>query len=250
MRLKDFILCLWGLCMSYGTMQGQEMTYSIVDQMPYFPGCEIYADGSEEKRNCSNQEVVEYIRNALKFPDRAKIEGLEGIVYISFIVMKNGSIHQAKILKDIGGGCGAEAINVIHNMPNWEPGHLKGEPVAVQLQLPIQFQFSESIEKEAYTLRWGKLNEVYEVSRKDIRRNVTEKVQVFNEEGMSIPLSDLTFSYNKNNKVTSLRSNGHITGKMQQMVKRLKRGSLFSVIATIQKEGHFLEIDKEFIVVR
>ena len=231
--------------------QSTEMIYTVVDQMPYFQGCDNYALGSEQKRNCSNQEVVNYIRNTLSYPEQARIEGVEGIVYISFVVSKEGKVMNPKILKDIGGGCGAEAIRVIQSMPNWISGELKETKVAVELQLPIQFQFTTSNEREEYKLRWGILSEVDEVSRKDLRRNMDEIVQVFNSQGMAVDLSTLNFSCNKNNKVLSIQSSGVITPKMRKFIKKkLKKGSLFSVIATIQKNGVFMEIDKEFIVVK
>ena len=231
--------------------QSPEMIYTVVDQMPYFQNCDHYAVGSDQKRNCSNQELVNYITNTLAYPAQAKLEGIEGIVYISFVVSKDGKVVQPKILKDIGGGCGKEAIRVVQSMPNWIPGRLKETKVAVQLQLPIQFQFTTSNEKEEYKLRWGTLSEVDEVTRKDLRRNIDEVVQVFDSKGVAVDVNALNFSCNKNNKVSSIQSSGLVTSKMRKFIKKKpKKGSLFSIIATIQKNGVFMEIDKEFIVVR
>ena len=225
------------------------MAYTMVDQMPYFVGCEIYAIGSEEKRNCSNQAVVEYIANTLSYPERAKLEGAEGIVYISFVIDAAGKVIRPKILKDIGGDCGQEAIKVVRAMPHWEPGQLRGQPVAVQLKVPIHFQFTETDVTNHYIFRWGELND-YEVTRKRIRKNLTERVCIFDETGEGVELTSLTFSVNKNNKVYTAQSNGNISPQLLKMAKKLKKGSLFSVIATIQKQGQFIEIDKEFVIVK
>jgi len=231
--------------------QSAETNYTIVDQMPYFQGCDNYLIGSDEKRNCSNQEVMNYIVSTLSYPEAARLEGIEGIVYISFIVSKEGKVMSPKILKDIGGGCGTEAIRVIQSMPNWIAGELKENKVNVELQLPIQFQFSTTNEKEEYKLRWGILSEISEVSRKDLRRNSDETVQVFDSQGFVVDINTLTFSCNTRNKVQSIQSSGNITPKMRKFIKKkLKKGSLFSIIATIQKNGVFMEIDKEFVVVR
>jgi len=136
-------------------------------------------------------------------------------------------------------------------MPTWIAGELKENKVNVELQLPIQFQFSTSSESEEYKLRWGILSEVSEVSRKDLRRNLGEAVQVFNNQGYMVDISTLLFSCNKKNKILSIQSSGDITSKMRKFIrKKLKKGSLFSIIATIQKDGVFMEIDKEFMVVR
>lgn len=252
MYLNNFsCLLLFFFASIHCSAQSTEMIYTVVDQMPYFQGCDNYALGSEQKRNCSNIEVVNYITNTLIYPEQAKLEGLEGVVYISFVVSKEGEVVQPKILKDIGGGCGLEAIRVVQSMPKWIPGELKETKVAVQLQIPIQFQFSTSNEIEEYTLRWGRLSELDEVSRKEIRRNLDEVVQVFDSQGFVIGINDLVFSCNKNNRVLSIQSSGTVTAKMRKFIKRkLKKGSLFSVIATIQKDGVFMEIDKEFIVVK
>ena len=241
--LSYFILC-WEL-----PAQTSETIYTVVDQMPYFPGCEIYANGSEEKRNCSNEAVVNYIANTMTYPAIAKEKGLEGITYISFVVDTKGATTQAKILRDIGGGCGEEAIKVIRSMPLWEVGRLRETPVAVQLKLPIHFQFIDKDVSRNYSFKWGTLTP-YEVSRKELRRHLEEPIEILDIQGETVPLAALTLSYNKNNKVASVQSKGHITPQMRQFVKKMKKGSLFSVIGTIQKDGTFVEVDKEFVIVR
>jgi len=225
------------------------MIYTVVDQMPYFPGCEVFANGSEEKRNCSNDAVVAYIANTMTYPTAAKEEGLEGITYISFVIDKKGATTQAKILRDIGGGCGEEAIEVVRSMPLWEVGRLREEPVAVQLKLPIHFQFRDKDLSSNYSFRWGTLT-AYEVSRKELRRHLEEPIEILDLQGETVALASLALSYNKNNKVASVQSGGRITPQMRQFVKKMKKGSLFSVIGTIQKGGAFVEIDKEFMIVR
>ena len=248
MHTKAHLLPIFLLLYLNLQAQNPRPAYTLVDQMPYFPGCEVYALGSEEKRNCSNQAVVEYIANTLRYPERAKLEGAEGIVYISFVVNEEGKVIRPKILKDIGGDCGQEAIKVVRSMPHWEPGELRGERVAVQLKVPIHFQFTDIDLSNNYTFRWGELN-YYEVTRKAVRKNLSAPVLVFDEAGEPVSLTNLTFSVNKNSKVHTAQSNGTISSQMQKIAKKLKKGSLFSVIATIQKQGKFIEVDKEFFIV-
>ena len=104
MQLKGLFLLptLLGSFFLYG--QNRDAIYATVDQMPYFIGCEVYADGSEEKQHCSNQAVVAYISTAVSYPELAQNESIEGIVYIGFVVDEQGRITQPTILKDIGGG--------------------------------------------------------------------------------------------------------------------------------------------------
>ncbi len=249
MRLKNYALFFATLLLYLPLFaQHQGKIYVTADQMPYFQGCEVYADGSVEKQNCSNQEVVTYLANNINYPEQAKNEGIEGVVYLSFVVDESGKTINLALLKDIGGGCGEEALRVFRAMPPWHPGILHDRKVKVQLQIPVEFRFSDFESFEDYTFRWGDL-ENYEISKKELKKNLSQQAQVFDEGGSAVAISSLTFSSNKKNKTSSAQSKGHITPQMKKLVKKLKKGSLFSVIATIQKGGKFIEIDKEFLII-
>ena len=60
-------------------------------------------------------------------------------MYVTFVIEKDGSIANAKVLRDIGGGCGQEALRVVKSMPKWKPGRQHGNAVRVQFNLPISF---------------------------------------------------------------------------------------------------------------
>jgi protein TonB len=60
-------------------------------------------------------------------------------VYLTFVVEKDGSVTDVRILRGIGGGCDEEAIRVIHMMPKWNPGLQINKPVRVQFNMPIKF---------------------------------------------------------------------------------------------------------------
>ena len=62
-----------------------------------------------------------------------------GKVNVTFIVNTDGSISDVRIIRDIGGGCGDEAIRVVKNMPKWKPGVQNGKPVRVKYTMPIIF---------------------------------------------------------------------------------------------------------------
>ena len=69
----------------------------------------------------------------------AKNAGISGKVYITFVVEKDGSITDVKVLRGIGGGCDEEAVRVVQSMPRWSPGKQRGKPVRVQYNLPVRF---------------------------------------------------------------------------------------------------------------
>ena len=68
--------------------------------------------------------------------------GIEGTVYVVFVVNTDGSIQDVVILRGVGGGCDEEAVRVVKNAPAWEPGRQRGRPVRVKMRLPIRFKLS------------------------------------------------------------------------------------------------------------
>jgi protein TonB len=84
----------------------------------------------------------EYLSNNLKYPTQARRMGIEGTVFVVFVVNTDGSIQDVEILRGIGGGADEEAVRVVKNAPNWEPGKQRGRPVRVKMRLPIRFKLS------------------------------------------------------------------------------------------------------------
>lgn len=81
-----------------------------------------------------------YLKENIVYPQKARENKIEGKVYVSFIVEKDGSLSNIKVLRDIGYGCGEEAVRVMKNMTKWKPGRQKGKPVRMQYVQPITFQ--------------------------------------------------------------------------------------------------------------
>ncbi|MDX1941007.1 MAG: TonB family protein, partial [Saprospiraceae bacterium] len=82
------------------------------------------------------------------YPLEARQNGNEGTVVLSFVVEKDGSISNPKILRDIGGGCGVEALRIVQLMIDgelkWVPGKTKGKPVRTLFNLPVRFKLTEA----------------------------------------------------------------------------------------------------------
>ncbi|WP_194774372.1 energy transducer TonB [Pararhodonellum marinum] len=102
--------------------------FDVVENMPNPPG------GMEGWNN--------YLRKNLKYPTQARRMGIEGTVYVVFVVNTDGSIQDVDILRGIGGGCDEEAMRVVREAPKWEPGKQRGKPVRVKMRLPIRFKLS------------------------------------------------------------------------------------------------------------
>ncbi|MBK7853372.1 MAG: energy transducer TonB [Bacteroidetes bacterium] len=99
--------------------------FTVVEEMPTFPG-------GEEK-------LFEYLQRNIKYPPVARENGIQGRVYVTFVVDKDGKIKEAKVLRGIQGGCDEEALRVVRSMPDWKPGRQNGRNVQVQYNLPVNF---------------------------------------------------------------------------------------------------------------
>lgn len=117
--------------------------YKVVEQMPRFPGCEHFSS-NQEITTCAQQELLKFIYKNLSYPAEATENRTEGTVVITFVVEKNGSISNARIVREIGDGCGEEALRVVNLMTAqglaWIPGEQRGAPVRVQFNLPVKFK--------------------------------------------------------------------------------------------------------------
>jgi protein TonB len=78
----------------------------------------------------------------MKYPAQARRMGIEGKVFVEFVVDKDGTLTEVKTVKGIGAGCDEEAVRVIQSAPKWKPGKQRGRPVKVRMILPIIFKLS------------------------------------------------------------------------------------------------------------
>lgn len=97
-----------------------------------------------------------YIRKNVKYPEVARLIGINGRVVVTFVVDKDGTLTGVTPMNCIGAGCEAEAVNVLQNSPIWKPGIQKGKPVRVQYSIPISFDipkgavYIEALKKSDY----------------------------------------------------------------------------------------------------
>ena len=100
--------------------------FTVVEEMPSFPG-------GEAERN-------KFLAENIVYPYQASENGIQGIVYTSFIVNSDGEIADVKILRGIGGGCDEEALRVVKLMPRWKPGRQNGKTVRTLFNMPVYFK--------------------------------------------------------------------------------------------------------------
>jgi TonB family protein len=85
---------------------------------------------------------MKFLQENVKYPEEAMKNGIQGRVLIQFIVEKDGSISEAKVIKKVNELLDAEALRVIGEMPKWTPGKQKGQEVRVKFVLPVTFRLS------------------------------------------------------------------------------------------------------------
>ena len=100
----------------------------IVEEMPSYPGGE--------------RALLEYVAKNIKYPQIARETGIQGRVFVGFVVEPDGSVSNVKILRGIGGGCDEEAMRVIKSLPKWKPGKQRGKAVRVSYQIPVVFKLA------------------------------------------------------------------------------------------------------------
>ena len=103
----------------------ESKVFYIVEEMPEFPGGEL--------------ALRKYIANAINYPVIAQENGIQGKVYVTFVVDKDGSISDAHVARGIDPSLDKEALRVVNSLPKWKPGKQRGQPVRVSYTVPINF---------------------------------------------------------------------------------------------------------------
>lgn len=105
-----------------------EKIFDIVEDKPQFPG----GDGA----------MYKYLGKGIDYPSQARRMGIEGRVFVQFVINADGSVTDVKSIKGIGAGCDEEAARVIKSMPKWNPGKQRGVPVKVRMVIPVYFKLN------------------------------------------------------------------------------------------------------------
>ena len=100
--------------------------FTIVEDQPQYPG--------------GMSAFYQFVFKNLKYPSQARRMGIEGRVFVQFVVDKDGTIKDVVAVKGIGAGCDEEAVRVIKGSPKWKAGKQRGKPVKVRMILPITFK--------------------------------------------------------------------------------------------------------------
>jgi protein TonB len=103
----------------------ETQVFFIVEDMPEFPGGEA--------------ALRQFIASAIKYPVIAQENGIQGRVYVTFVVNTDGSVADAKIARGVDPSLDKEALRVVNTLPKWKPGMQRGKAVRVSYTVPINF---------------------------------------------------------------------------------------------------------------
>ena len=106
--------------------EAEEKPYTMVEQMPQFPG--------------GDRELLSFIAKNLRYPTIAQENGIQGKVFVRFVVSATGDVKDVKVMRSLDPYCDKEAIRVIQSLPKWIPGKQNGRNVPVYYTVPITFK--------------------------------------------------------------------------------------------------------------
>ncbi len=116
----------------------EDVPFTIIESVPMFPGCENASD----KRACFQEKIQQHIVKNFRYPEAAQDAGIQGKVFVSFIIEKNGSISIAN-MRGPSPILEKEAKRIMEKMPTLTPGKQRGKPVRMTMSIPITFKLAE-----------------------------------------------------------------------------------------------------------
>ena len=114
-----------------------DVPFAVIEDVPIFPGCERVA--KSERRNCFQDQMNKHIRKNFRYPDIAQEMGIQGRVYVNFIISKDGSITNIR-MRGPDKNLENEAARIIGRLPKMTPGKQRGRAVRVPFSIPITFR--------------------------------------------------------------------------------------------------------------
>lgn len=166
--------------------------YTIVEQMPRFPGCEQLDTTDVVKNKCAETNLLLFFNSNIAYPVEARQTNVQGTVVLSLVVEPDGFISNPTIVRDIGAGCGAEALRVAEGMnqalreasAKWTPGVKGGKAVRTKITVPIKFRLEDP---KPYVFADGRDTMYVEVVDSVSYKDGEEALQSFLQSKMKMP---------------------------------------------------------------
>ena len=114
-----------------------DVPFAVIEDVPIFPGCEKVS--KDKRRDCFHEKMNNHIRKNFRYPEIAQEMGIQGRVYVNFIIDKDGSITNIR-MRGPDQNLEKEAQRIISRLPSMTPGKQRGRPVRVPFSIPITFR--------------------------------------------------------------------------------------------------------------
>ena len=111
--------------------------FMIVENMPALAQCKTMR--GDERHQCTQMEIIKYVSKNTKYPPIAKDAGIQGTVFVYFVVGKDGKVKDVKVLREVDSRLDKEAKRVVESLPRFDPGSQRGKNVSVQYTIPVKF---------------------------------------------------------------------------------------------------------------
>lgn len=115
----------------------EDIPFMIVENMPALGDCK--AMRGDERHQCTQMEIIKYVSSNTKYPPIAKDAGIQGTVFVYFVVGKDGKVKDVRVLREVDARLDKEAVRVVESLPDFEPGQQRGKAVSVQYTIPVKF---------------------------------------------------------------------------------------------------------------
>ncbi|MFP2995782.1 energy transducer TonB [Spongiivirga sp. MCCC 1A20706] len=114
-----------------------DVPFAVIEDVPVFPGCEGVP--KSQRRACFQEKMQKHIKKNFRYPEIAQEMGVQGRVYVNFVIQKDGSIGNIR-MRSPDKNLGKEAQRIINKLPKMTPGKQRGRPVRVPFSIPITFK--------------------------------------------------------------------------------------------------------------
>ena len=211
------------------TEKGEELIFQVVEQMPEFPG--------------GMGEAMKFLAKNMKYPVAAQQAKIEGRVIVQFVVGKDGSVSDVKVMRGVSPELDAEAIRVVSMMPKWIPGKQRGKAVAVKYTMPIMFRLQTPKPDKEETASLQQINLKVD---KDVSSENVAMVKDVLREGYREMIMEFPQGVNKS--VEKLPSGGVRYHSDHRITMCVENGKSPLIIVDGKEMGEGLDIMKEIPV--
>lgn len=252
--LHWFLLGYVGLLCTASTLQAQDSiaptTLAPVDIPPLFQGCADPLISAAQRQACSAPKIQEFVREHLTYPDSARVHGVEGVVVVRFSVSETGAITDLELVRNIGAGCGQEAMRVVRMMPNFTPAYRNGEAIPTKMVLPIRFSQKENNTiANQYRVEWG-ATYTNQITKTELKALLRRHLMVRDVYGEMYDPQFVSLKIETPNKEVNLENRGgQLSQEMLKALKRARPQQRITLYVTIKKKYEEIEVKRVLEVI-